>query len=151
MELVYRKYNNTLDTDLILDLHKKVFEGTKVLLPPIERLRIMEGIVMKNHNIPVAYLLTSKSRKRDSTWIYLEYIGVVPEYRHNGLGGILIDLFIKNLDNNNLSSYLDIEENSGHTDNLIKWYEKYGYKVAEQGRTSKYEVVTMTRMERVKK
>ncbi len=151
MDLTYRKYNCTLDTDIILDLHQKVFEGSNVLPPPIERLMKMEGTIVEDNNNPVAYLLYSKSisiKRNNNLWLYLEYIGVIPTYRHKGLGRILIEVFIENLDKNNIPSYLDVEENSDHTDKLIKWYEHYGYKITEQHRTSKYEIITMTRMER---
>lgn len=149
--MTYRKYNCTTDTNIILDLHQKVFKESNILPPPIERLIKMEGTIVEDNNKPIAYLLYSTNisiKRNNNLWLYLEYIGVIPTYRHRGLGRILIEVFIENLDKNNIPSYLDVEENSDHTDKLIKWYEKYGYRITEEQQTSKYEIITMTRMER---
>ena len=145
--LHYRKYDCMTDTDIILDLHKKVFCQSKLSLPPVHRLMIMEGIIVNDNNNsePIAYLLYSKN-KRDQSWIYLEYIGVDPKYQNNSIGKMLIELFIDNLTKNKLYSYLDVEEDAIDTLKLIRWYSKYGYKVSEEHRTSKYESVKMTRM-----
>jgi GNAT superfamily N-acetyltransferase len=66
----------------------------------------MEGIIIELNKNPIAYLLFSRNIKNDELWIYLEYLGVVPEYRKRGLGKLLLNSFIKTLDNAKINSRL---------------------------------------------
>lgn len=68
-------------------------------------------------------------KRKDKDTFYLEKLSVLPAYRHNGYGLLLLNYakdYVKSLQGNNISIGIIYENKI-----LLKWYEAYGFEITD--------------------
>ncbi|UCE13645.1 MAG: GNAT family N-acetyltransferase [Candidatus Heimdallarchaeota archaeon] len=70
-----------------------------------------------------------REHMKDRPYLYLQAIGVLPEFQGQGIGGNLLKPMFANADLNGVSIYLETE-----TEKNMQIYSKYGFKILKEGK-----------------
>ena len=149
-----RMFNPHTDSGRIEELMLKAFDYSRLPLPSLTEIKEMKGFILDENGDISAYLLYSLFEStrdpKNPLWYYLEYIGTHPSSQGKGHGKKLMQRFIELLDDDQVPSFLDVEEGSPLTDVLLDWYPRFGYKVFREHIPSKSDPsVKITKLKRI--
>jgi len=143
-DITFRDYDSTTDKELVRKLDDVIFDYSNIDYEPSTGMQ--KGWIVEQNDEPIGYLLFTPfiSKKYGNEWITLDDIGT--KIQGKGIGSQIMNRFISYLDENNKPSRLLVEENTPHTERLIKWYKKYNYTILRTHDKSQHPKVTFTTM-----
>jgi ribosomal protein S18 acetylase RimI-like enzyme len=118
-------------------------EGVAVWLPPNTNVSIFEllfrvGVITCPFKLGIKafqgiwnyiqHIEAFEKRNAIANYWYLQVISIDPPYQRQGYGKSLIEPMLSRFSEQNISCYLDTEE-----ENNVAYYEKYGFEVVETG------------------
>ena len=135
---IIHKYTSD-NADDIFAIAIKVFshDGPK----PVNDILDMKNVLHDEHtkgwymktDKPISFIIFSEddfTHRFGSIWSYLEFIGTDTNYTGHGYAKHLLEMYLN--DNKDRTIYLHVMNNTPHTERLIKWYSKYGFKIVSK-------------------
>lgn len=131
-KLIIICYNPLHHMKKVRKLHRSIFSYSKESIPSIYEMINMKGYVGYIDNKIAGYLLyTTKESRQNVTnisYVYIDYIGVNPNYQSQGIGKMLMKYFTDFANTKNYTTILEVERDTIFTTPLIGWYVKNGFR-----------------------
>lgn len=160
--LKFRHYDHTKHHKEIMKLHYIIFEYSKEKLPTLKEFKKMSGYICVsedfNNTTIVGYILYTDPNTRShpifelnsnynlKNCLYVDYVGVDPNYQGKGIGKSLMSLFISYLNEHSYICLLDVENDTQHTKFLVNWYGSNGFEILFDHYEEGVHFISMIRM-----